>query len=260
MRRMRRPLIATLAVLAALIVPAVASAASQTASAGGVTATLSYQGQVGPELQHETLTITAPGMATYSEPVPAQGCFNVCDPASAHSVHVLDLYGTGEELVVLDLFTGGASCCGMEDVYVPSASIGTWVVTSRNFGQDGAGIEQLGGQWRFLSGDNAFACEFSFCAATPLPLRVWSFTADAFHDLTRQYPALIRRDAAQLWRLYQRHLEDGAGVIAAWAADEDHLGLQQRVATVLAQQVGEHHITASFVRQLQRFLKRHGYR
>lgn len=255
-----RRLIPILVVAAALVAPGVASATTESASAGGITATLSYKDGPGIETKDERLTITAPGMATYDAPVPSKGCFAACYPASPkHAVHVLDLYGDGEYEVVLDLFTGGASCCGLEQVYVPSASIGTWVETAHNFGQDGARIGTLSGRIVFVSGDTEFSCAFTDCAASGLPLQVFDFTGDAFHNVTLRYPKQIAKDAAYWWKSYRKYMSNGTGLLAPWAADEYNLNRETYVAKTLAQQVSEHHISESFVKQLQKFLKRHGY-
>lgn len=61
-------------------------------------------------------------------------------------------------------------------------------------------------------------------ATAGAPIQVWSFGAKKFHNVTRSYPRQIAADAAQWWATFQQHLNDGEGVIAAWAADEDLLG------------------------------------
>jgi hypothetical protein len=204
--------------------------------------------------------ITAPHRSRYDKPVPSTDCFHVCAPlVPGHPVQVLELYGNGQYAVVLSLFSGGASCCGVDDVYVPSASIGSWVVTTHNFGQYGARIRRIDGHEVFLSGDSAFDCEFASCAASGLPIQVFAFSGDAFHNLTRRYPALIRADARMWLRAYQRFPGQGQGLLAAWAADEDNLGQGRAVGTELRRLVAEHHVSKAFVRELQGFLRRHGY-
>jgi hypothetical protein len=258
-----RNLILILISLAALAIPATAtaSATSQSASAGGYTATLSYPGGPGIETTSETLTITQGGTTLYDEPVPAKGCYKVCSPGvTKGAVQVLDLYGDGEYEVVLSLFTGGASCCGLDDVYVPSAAVGSYVITTHNFGQDGARVEKVAGKYVFLSGDNAFECEFTDCAGTALPLQVFDFVGDAFHNVTKSHPALIRKDATTWWKYFAKDQSDAIGILPAWAADEDNLGLQKTVSSRLDGLVKEGELTAKFVKTLQAFLKKHGYK
>jgi hypothetical protein len=243
----------------ALALPATAAAKSFTARAGGVTATLSYAHGPGIETTDERLKITAKGMPSYDAAVPAKGCFKVCSPIALQPVQVVDLYGDGEEAVVLNLFSGGADCCGIEQVYVPSAAVRSWVLSWRNFGVDGARVARENGHEVFLSGDNAFYCTFTFCYASGLPLEVESFTGETFHNVTGQYPNLIRNDAAKWLKTYYAKPSAGEGVIAAWAGDDDELGLEATVRTVLQRQIADHHLTVAFVAHLEAFLKQHGY-
>jgi hypothetical protein len=237
-----------------------AAAKSITASAGHVTATLSFAHGPGPLTTDERLVIKAPRMATYDEPVPAKGCFKVCSSVVTEpAVQVADLYGDGEYLVVLNLFTGGADCCGIVQVYAPSAATGSWVMSEHNFGEDGARLVEEGGHELFISGDDAFACAFIDCAQSGLPLQVFGFSGETFRNVTTAYPRLIKRDASAWAKAYDADPKQGQGLIAAWAADEDNLGLSSTVTTVLQRQVAAHNLSSSFVTSLQSFLRKHGY-
>jgi hypothetical protein len=232
-----------------------------TASAGGVTATLSYRDGPGITTKDERLTISQNGHIVYRQAVPARNCFKACSPDGKHPVHVVDLYGDGGEDVVLDLFSGGADCCTIEQVYVPSAAVNSYVLTQRNFGEAGAVLEDIGpkGRPEFVSGNGAFYCQFTFCAASGLPLQIFEFSAERFIDVTSQHPRLIAADASDWIKLYYKHPAEGQGVIAAWAADEENLGLGATVNTVLQLQTADGHLKAAFVRTLLSFLKKHGY-
>jgi hypothetical protein len=253
-----------LTVLIAVLGLALAASALATtigASAGGVSATLSYVGGPGITTKHERLTISRLGSVVYDRPVPSKGCFKVCGPGDKNPVHVADLYGDGGEDVVLDLFSGGADCCTIEQVYVPSSAVNSYVLDQRNFGEAGAVLKDIGpsGRPEFVSANDAFYCQFTDCAASGLPLQIFEFSAERFVDVTRQHPKLIAVDAGNWIKLYYKHPADNAGLIAAWAADEDNLGLEATVRTVLQLQTADGHLKASFVRALQRFLKKHGY-
>lgn len=261
MRRVRRAM-PTLVAVAWLALPAVAGATTQTASAGGITATLSYTNGPGIETTDERLSIVQAGQVVYDVQPSARGCFKVCSPdGDKGAIHVLDLSGNGEYEVVLDMWTGGADCCGLEQVYRPSAAMTGWVLTERNFGNYGARIERIGpgGRPEFVSGDNAFYCVFNACAASGLPVQIFSFGGGSFHDVTLRYPKRIARDAAFWLKAYYRDPRQGQGVIAAWAADEDRLHDRATVSTVLQRQLADHNLTAAFVSQLKAFLKKHGY-
>ncbi len=58
-------------------------------------------------------------------------------------------------------------------------------------------------------------------------------------DVTRSFPALVRKDAAMLWKGYeQEHTGDDVdvrGVLAAWMADQYLLGQQNAGWTSLQQ-------------------------
>jgi hypothetical protein len=257
---MRRAIL-TAVLAAVLMAPASALATTNTASAGGVEATLSYSGGPGITTKNERLTIEQNGKVVYNEAVPSKGCFKACSPDEKNPVHVVDLYGDGSEDVVLDLFSGGADCCTIEDVYVPSAAVHSYVLDTRNFGEAGATLANIGpdGRPEFVSANNAFYCTFTACAASGLPLQILEFSGERFIDVTKLHPKLVAADASRWIKLYYKYLSNGSGLIAAWAADEDNLGLEPTVSTVLHLQVADHHLKANFVASLQRVLKQHGY-
>jgi hypothetical protein len=243
-----------------LAAPAGAAAKTVTVSAGGLKATLSY-GNGERSTTSQQLLITQHGKPVYEEPVPATGCFKLCTPEGHDPLQVADLYGDDGEDVVLTLFTGGADCCTIDDVYVPSAATQSYVLDQHNFGEAGAKLEPIGPHARslFVSANNAFYCEFSACYASGLPLQIFEFSGERFVDVTRQHPKLIAEDASKWIKLYYKHPAQGQGLIAAWAADEDNLGLEATVRTVLQLQTADGHLKASFVTSLQSFLARHHY-
>jgi hypothetical protein len=255
-----------------------ALATTQTATAGGVTATFSFTGTY-PSYKHERLQIAQGGSVVYDQPVVAALCGSGCAPGSASapppSVHVLDLEHTGRPDVVLDLFSGGAHCCTIEQIFSVRPGTTTYVKTGRNFGDPGATIVDLrhNGRYEFLTADDSFAYRFTDYAASGLPIQILTFGGRRFHDVTRQYPRMIAKDAAGWLRTFKRmagqHYPDSVGVIAAWAADEDRLGHQKLVSRYLAEQLKAGHLNsalapeepggAKFVANLQRFLRRRGY-
>jgi len=251
--------------------PAAALAATQSASSGIVSASFSYQGSVGPTLKDETLTIERSGQVAYAAPVTANLCTVSipCDPASNHSVHVVDLEAGGEPDVVLDLFSGGANCCTVEQVFSYDPGTMTYVKTERDFGQVGEKLEDLShdGRLEFLSADSSFECTFTDCADSGAPIQILAFADRRFTNVTTAYPKLIAKDAAKWLRLYQHHLSAGLGLIAPWAADEDLLGHSAQAKAYLAQQLAAHHLKGQpfypggrkFVTALDRFLRKHGY-
>jgi hypothetical protein len=248
-----------------LLAPAAASASAttQTASAGDVIATLSWRGQ-SPLVTDMHLTISQAGTVVYNQPVSSKPCGAYCGPgaASGKSVQVLGLTGNGELEVVLDLYSQGAHCCFIDQVFSPSAALGTYVLKQRDFVNSGADLRDLdhNGQTEFVSANNAFAYEFTDFAESGLPIQIFKFTGLRFVDVTRDYQSLIREDASLWWHAYRSDRDSGrVGLIAAWAADEYNLGKASSARRTLTQQVSEHRISARFVKRLEAFLKRNGY-
>jgi len=177
--------------------------------------------------------------------------------------------------VVLDLYSGGAHCCAIEQVFSFVANSATIHMVERNFGDPGVQLVPLGakGSVDLLTANDVFAYEFTDFAASGLPIEILSFSNNAFHDVTRSFPTLIAKDA-RLWMSAfgaqaSSHYQDTVGLVAAWAADEDMLGHSALVASFLSQQAAAGHlksalnpVTASgqkYVVALQKFLRQQGY-
>jgi hypothetical protein len=275
---MRRALITAVVLgLSALCAPA-ALATTQTASAGAVTATFTFGGKY-PNYTGLHLRIAQSGSVVYDQAVRSKTCGTFCAPgdtgSEASSVRIIDLAHTGQPNVVLDLYSGGAHCCSIEQVFTLDPGTMTYAMAEHNFGDPGARIEDLGhdGQFEFVTADDAFAYEFTDFAASGLPLQILTFSGGRFHDVTGDYPALIRKDAAMWLKTFKgmarQHYVDSVGVIAAWAADEYRLGRSAAANRYLSQQARAGHLKSAlgaserqeqrFVAALKRFLRRHGY-
>ncbi len=255
-----------------------AGAATETVTAAGLTVTYSYHGS-SPLTLSSHLKIERGGRVLYDAAVTSKWCGSECSPnviASAKKVvHIVNLQPGGSPSVVLDLYTGGAHCCSVEQVYAFSATSSKVHKTERDFGDPGARLERLGagGSFDFVSADDDFAYAFTDFAASGLPIQVLSFSNGSFHNVTRSFPRLITRDALQWMSAFTAqssdHYADSVGVVAAWAADEDMLGHSTTVARFLATQSAAGHLKSElnpttlgghrFVVALQRFLRRNGY-
>jgi hypothetical protein len=275
---MRRILITALVFAACALVAPAALATTQTASSGAVTATFTFTGKF-PSFSRLHLTIAQSGSVIYDQPVTSKSCGSICAPMAtggkASSVHVIDLNATGQPNVVLDLYTGGAHCCSIEQVFTFDPGSRTYAMAERNFGDPGARIEDLNhdGHFEFVTADDAFAYTFTDFAASGLPLQILTFSGSGFQDVTNSYPALIRKDAATWLKAFKsmarQHYEDSVGIIAAWAADEYRLGKQAAANRFLHQQAQAGHLKSplgrsvaqgrKFVAKLLKFLRRHGY-
>lgn len=264
-------------VTAVLAFAPAALAKAETASAGNVTATFTFSGSA-PNYKHERLTISRAGTVVYNQPVISTLCLGACAPgsegSSKTSVHVLDLEPGGQPNVVLDLFSGGAHCCSIEQIFSFDPGTMTYVKTQRNFGDPGDRILDLkhNGSLEFLTADDSFAYAFTDFAASGLPIQILTFSGGQFTNVTRSYPGLVAKDAAKWLSAFKsmssQHYQDSVGVIAAWAADEDLLGHTARVNSYLAKQAKAGHLNSAlnpaeggtkFVAKVKRFLRSHGY-
>jgi hypothetical protein len=275
---MRRILISALVFASfALLAPA-ALATTQTATGGAVTATFTYTGQF-PNYSGLHLSIAQSGSVLYDQPVSSKACGTDCAPEAtgtkASSVQVVDLDDIGQPNVVLELYTGGAHCCSVDQVFTFDPGTMTYAMAERNFGDPGARIEDLkhDGHFEFVTADDAFAYAFTDFAASGLPLQIFTLSGSRFQDVTNSYPALIRKDAATWLKgfkgMARGHYSDSVGVIAAWAADEYRLGKSAAANRFLHQQAKAGHLRSplgasvaqgqKFVTTLQKFLRRHGY-
>lgn len=273
----RRVLVIALVLGACALLAPAALATTQTATQGAVTATFTFTGKF-PSYKGLHLTIARSGSVVYDQPVTSKPCGTICAPQAtgkASSVHVIDLDDTGEPNVVLDLYTGGAHCCSVEQVFTFDPGTSTYAMTEHNFGDPGARIQDLNHDrhFEFVTADDRFAYAFTDFAASGLPLQILAFSGNRFQDVTKDYPKLIRKDAATWLKAFKGmardHYSDSVGVIAAWAADEYRLGKSAAANRYLHRQAKAGHLNSAlgasvpqgqkFVTALVRFLRRHGY-
>jgi hypothetical protein len=129
--------------------------------------------------------------------------------------------GSGHPVVLLGLFTGGAHCCTVLRAYPRTgreSSTGLDVV----IGNPGVDVrsDPHGRGAIILTADDAFNYQFAPYASSGVPLEVLTFRKGGFADTTRQYPDLVRRDAARWWKSFSADPANGLGTLAAWMADQ----------------------------------------
>jgi hypothetical protein len=264
--------------LAAAAARAAIRATTVSVVSGDTAATLSYQHDPqnpGAPYSKLRLSISASGRHTYTHPVDAVLCGSTCWPALDITgnpvLRVADIERDGSPDVILNLYSGGAHCCFITQVYRYDAPVATYSVSQRDFADAGASLRTLGGAPVFVSADDRFAYTFAPFAFSGLPIQIWSFAQGRFSDVTRRYPAEIAADAARQYSGFATGRRQGLGLgfLAAWAADEDLLGHAPRVARTLAaaNRAGELRSAdgfsksdSAFIALLQRFLVKTGYR
>lgn len=268
-----------LTVVLAIAAAVLTAAASASALAPHRTITITvHAALVGS--RHDRLVITRNGTQVYDALVRSRGCghhLQFCTYVGVSPgrspIKVIDLRGSGQLDVILGLFTGGAHCCFVDQVFRYDAGRGIYVKSSHDFFDAGATIKRLDGRLVFMSA-NALVADGSPTdfADSGAPIQIWRFSSGGrFVDITRRYPSLIRRDAAGWLRAAHRHPRNNLGFLAAWAADQDMLGRSHHVAAVLAAdaQAGRLHsplglpgngTQADAVAAIQKLLRQLGYR
>jgi hypothetical protein len=264
----RRSLLTIAAVLAAaLVLTAVALAASQnvtqTAHSGQVKATFSYavtSSKSGFQTySNEHLTIVRAGTTAYHAAVTDPNC-KPCAPGvfgqGKRSVQVTDINHSGEPNVILTLYSGGAHCCTIAQLFTYAPASMAYVEIEHNFADPAFKLEQLGpgGVYRFISADARFGYVFTDFAHSGLPIQIWGFVNGAFADVTRSYPSLIAADAAKWLKAFNGLKTNAGGVLAAWAADEELLGNNALVQSTLQSALKAGHLNGNLVANGQKYV------
>jgi hypothetical protein len=272
--------VVAVALVVAAVISCEASAAigstivRETAASGGWTADFTYvhNGSAFPSNSSLHLTVLDGSRLVLDEPVIShlRGVDDV-QPGGygGHkSVSFRELDGGGQPELLLSLFTGGAHCCFIQQVFDLVKSPPR--KTEFDFGDGGATIETVDGKTIFRAADDSFDYAFTDYADSASPIQIWGYSADRFHNLTRSFPKLIASDAASWWKWYRSRVKsksDERGVLGAWAADEALLGHAAQAEQTLLQVAFAGRLDwgfggakgSSYVRQLWRFLSKQGY-
>jgi hypothetical protein len=223
------------------------------------------------------LSIAVNGVTRYDEFVRSSACPPGCEPVGIGStsmpLRALALQSNGLPDVVLGLYSGGAHCCFIDQVFSLDPATDRFVKTEHDFADAGARIVDLNGDrnYEFLSADARLSnAGFTDYAHSPAPVQIFDFSNHRFHDVTRTYRARIKKDAARWLNGFHHNFRNGRGLIAAWSADEYLLGHSALVNSQLAGALKAGHLgvpksfggpsAEKFVGQLKKLLGRLGYR
>jgi hypothetical protein len=275
---LRSGLIASIMFASLLLAVPSASASTFTAHSGEVKATFSVSGTF-PQAKNGQLTIFKSGKIVDHVVVSSKWCGHQCWPNSVSSrqsvVHVVRLSPGGPLDIVLDLYSGGAHCCAIEQVYYFNSSTRKYNKVEHSFGNPGVKLMPLGkgGSDLFLSADDRFAYAFTDYAASGMPIEIESFSNGTFQQVTKDFPHLITKDATQYRDAFfdaaSSKYDDTVGLAAAWVADEDMLGHFSLAKSFLRQESQAGHLNsalspiqssgAKFVVALEKFLRHNDY-
>jgi hypothetical protein len=204
--------------------PAAATALkTRTAQLGPVRATVSWQSPNEVQAKGVRVEIARDGQTVLARRL---------GPAIPQGIRVRDLDGDGEPEVLADFYTGGAHCCLFSLIYAYTGS--TYSRLRHMWGDPSYGLRDLDrdGRPELVTADDRFAYAFTSYAGSALPIQAWKYRDGHMTVVTRRFPALIRRDAASLWKDYSeqrtREFPDPRGILAAWMADEYLLGARAR--------------------------------
>jgi hypothetical protein len=278
----KRRLVSLAVLLIAFAAPAQASATTETASSGQVSATFTYAKTADGNFKNLHLSIQRGGVVARDQAVESEDCGAYCWPGSAgldsSSLTVRDLDGDAEPEVVLALYTGGAHCCVVVQVFALNSAAGaapTYAVAEHNFGDAGYELTDIEGDGtpEFQSADYRFAYSLASYAGSGMPVQIWRYRAGALVDVTREYPALIRADSKDHWKTYRKYIrktspynDPGLGALAAWAGNEYLLGHGAKVQRELRSALARRWLNGGFtrgratIRTLNKLLSDAGYR
>ncbi len=203
---------------------------TMSAHRGSVRATVSFV-ERDYLFQHMRLKVVRGGRTVLDGPISKAGCRDCADFRPV-DVKVRDLDG-GEPEVLLDLYSGGAHCCMLTLILRWDAAAKRYRSKLAYWGNYGSRLTDVNGDGlpEFSAFDERFVYTFTAYVFSAAPIQIWSYRQGKLVDVTRDYPALIRKDAAGLLKTYeqgrkQKGETDVRAFVAAYVADQYLLGDQ----------------------------------
>lgn len=273
---MTKPLLRSSLLLAAVLgvaSPAAAriAAGSKTVSVGDVSATLSWSASEYAVAEKPRLKVVRAGTQLLDTDLTkaCTFCVGLADPQRA--IAIRDLEGNGEPVVVVDLFSGGAHCCWASVLVRLTDTDPGYAMLAHTWGNGGYALKQLDGDGvaDFRADDDRFAYRFAPYVASYRPPRIFNLRGSRLVDVTRRFPALVRKDLREIDKLLPdaRKLGETRGLVAARVADMELLGLGGGVDTYLRRALARGDLDGisgypkgrRFIAALKKFLRNTGY-
>lgn len=131
-------------------------------------------------------------------------------------------------VVLLDTYSGGAHCCFETILADPGGRFGLSFATADWANTRYKLIKSTNDSgYVFETYDNAMAYAFSDFAGSVMPILIASYRDGKFVDVTNNYVAALRKDAAGLWKLFlteARSQGELQPILVSYLADEYRLG------------------------------------
>ena len=167
---------------------------------------------------------------------------------------------SGHHVAALDTYSGGAHCCYGTAIVDPALT-GKATFTSHDWRDVGYKLLKAnnGNGYVFRTGDDAMAYAFSSFSESTWPIKIFSYQAGKFIDVTDDYRSLLEADAAQHWHEYRTHTRSGVApqsALVSYLADEYRLG---NAPAAWARVKASYGIHRSFETKATTWLKQNGY-
>lgn len=256
----------SLAVLSSVALPA--QAETKTLVNGPISAEVSYDPEPDSRFVNNVrIQISRQGQTLLDAAVPESNLV-VLAARGEVPVEIQDLDADGEPEVILDLYTGGAHCCTVSNIYRYLPDQNTYQASTKDWRDYSYRRESLNGDAvpEFVSADPRFAYQFTSFAGSGVPVQIWNYRAGRWTDVTRQYPARIYNDAFRWWQSFERVRRENPnhealevrGVLAAYMADKYLLG-QEEDGWRRLRQVYRYSDREQYFGELRSFLRETGY-
>lgn len=183
-------------------------------------------------------------------------------------IAVRQLDGKGRPEVLLDEFSGGNGCCWTHWIYARARRIrAPWLGPPTIRDGNGDGKPEFHGREPHWS-------VWGARSQIRLPVKVWTYSARAVHDVTRSFPAEVQSDQAQHYAAYQSAVAANSGsgarnALASYVADGYTLGQGDAAMMVLQAAVDAGQLdntdivdessTSEYLDQLRDLLREGGY-
>jgi subtilisin-like proprotein convertase family protein len=196
------------------------------AGAGAVRAKLTFL-EKNAFYEQMRLHLVRGGHTVVDAPIERLGC-RECDTFRPVSVRVRDLDG-GEPEVLVDLYTQGAHCCTVLLVLrYDGTTYRPKLVLYGNFGYKLADLDH-DGLPELSAFDERFVYTFSAYVFSSAPPQISQYRRGRLVDVTRRFPAVIRRNAAQVGKEFLTRKSPSNDVdlrtfVAVYVADQYLLG------------------------------------